>query len=212
MTNGEAIVSLGVGQHQMWAMQHYHSRQPRSFMSSSGFGTMGYGLPAAIGAKVGCPQRLVLDIDGDGSLNMTIHELATCHRFGIGVKVVVINNQWLGMVRQWQDMIYDKHRSGSDLSDPMDVKAPGETGIYPDFPTIAAGYGVKAERVDIKEALASACERLLADPDEPYLLDIIVEPEENVFPMIPAGGTYRDIIMSADDMPSAGKDSQGSNI
>ena len=110
MTRGEAIVSLGVGQHQMWAMQHYRSSRPRSFLSSSGFGTMGYGLPAAIGAKIGCPDRLVIDIDGDGSLNMTVHELATCHRYGIGVKVVVINNQWLGMVRQWQDMIYDGHR------------------------------------------------------------------------------------------------------
>ncbi|MCZ6831211.1 MAG: thiamine pyrophosphate-dependent enzyme, partial [Gammaproteobacteria bacterium] len=212
MTGGEAIVSLGVGQHQMWAMQHYRSRQPRSFLSSSGFGTMGYGLPAAIGAKVGCPERLVLDIDGDGSLNMTIHELATCHRFGIGVKVVVINNQWLGMVRQWQDMIYDKHRSGSDLSDPMAVKATGETGIYPDFPKIAEGYRVTAERVTSKADLAAACERLLADPNEPYLLDIIVEPEENVFPMIPAGGTYKDIIMSAADMPGGARDSQGSNI
>ena len=212
MTNGDAIVSLGVGQHQMWAMQHYRARQPRSFLSSSGFGTMGYGLPAAIGAKVGCPQRLVVDIDGDGSLNMTIHELATCHRFGIGVKVVVINNQWLGMVRQWQDMIYDQHRSASDLSDPMAVKAPGATGIYPDFPKIAEGYGVRAERVSNKDDLAGAFERLLADPDEPCLLDIIVEPEENVFPMIPAGGSYRDIIMSAQDMPGIGKNNQGSNI
>jgi acetolactate synthase-1/2/3 large subunit len=212
MTNGDAIVSLGVGQHQMWAMQHYHSRQPRSFLSSSGFGTMGYGLPAAIGAKIGCPQRLVIDIDGDGSLNMTIHELATCHRFGIGVKVVVINNQWLGMVRQWQDMIYNKHRSASDLSDPMNVKAPGETDIYPNFPKIAEGYGVKAERVSSKAALIGACERLLADPNEPYLLDIIVEPEENVFPMIPAGGSYRDIIMSAEDMPGSSSNNQGSNI
>ena len=133
MTDGEAIVSLGVGQHQMWAMQHYRARRSRSFLSSSGFGTMGYGLPAAIGAKLACPQRQVIDIDGDGSLNMTIHELATCHRFKVGVKVVVINNQWLGMVRQWQDMIYDKHRSGSDLSDPL---ATGENDIYPDFPKI----------------------------------------------------------------------------
>jgi acetolactate synthase-1/2/3 large subunit len=117
LTAGEAIVSLGVGQHQMWAMQHYRSRHSRSFLSSSGFGTMGYGLPAAIGAKVGCPDRQVIDIDGDGSFNMTIHELATCHRYGVGVKVVVINNQWLGMVRQWQDMIYDQHRSGSSLAD-----------------------------------------------------------------------------------------------
>jgi acetolactate synthase I/II/III large subunit len=212
MTSGEAIVSLGVGQHQMWAMQHYRARRSRSFLSSSGFGTMGYGLPAAIGAKVGCPERTVIDIDGDGSLNMTIHELATCHRLGIGVKVVVINNQWLGMVRQWQDMIYNRHRSGSDLSDPMAVKKPDETEIYPDFPKIAEGYRVKAERVICKENLPAAYERLLADPDEPYLLDIIVEAEENVFPMIPAGGTYRDILMSNEDLQRSSSDKQGANI
>ena len=200
LTRGDAIVSLGVGQHQMWAMQHYKSRRPRSFLSSSGFGTMGYGLPAAIGAKVGCPERTVLDIDGDGSLNMTIHELATCHRFSIGVKVVVINNQWLGMVRQWQDMIYDKHRSGSDQSDPMAVKKPDDLEIYPDFLKISEGYRIEARRIIRKEDLLAAYERMLADPQEPYLLDVIVEAEENVYPMIPAGGTYRDIIMSAEQV------------
>jgi acetolactate synthase-1/2/3 large subunit len=219
MTKGDAIVSLGVGQHQMWAMQHYRSVRSRSFLSSSGFGTMGYGLPAAIGAKVACPERLVIDIDGDGSLNMTIHELATCHRYGIGVKVVVINNQWLGMVRQWQDMIYDKHRSGTDLSDPMATnieqkkgKSAAEWDIYPNFLKIAEGYRIKAERVSCKDQLAAAFERLLADPNEPYLLDVIVELEENVYPMIPAGGTYKDIIMSAEDLPMSAKESQGSNI
>ncbi len=209
MTDGEAIVSLGVGQHQMWAMQQYRSRRTRSFLSSSGFGTMGYGLPAAIGAKVACPERQVIDIDGDGSLNMTIHELATCHRFGIGVKVVVINNQWLGMVRQWQDMIYDKHRSGSDMSDPLAVS---DGDIYPDFPKIAEGYGVAAERVVTREALPAAIERMLADPNEPYVLDIIVEAEENVYPMIPAGGTYRDIIMGDEDLAAVSRDKQGSNV
>jgi acetolactate synthase-1/2/3 large subunit len=201
LTGGEAIVALGVGQHQMWAMQHYQSKRPRSFLSSSGFGTMGYGLPAAIGAKVGCPERMVIDIDGDGSLNMTVHELATCHRFGLGVKVVVINNQWLGMVRQWQDMIYGGHRSGSGMSDPATaVKPDGEADIYPDFVTIAAGYRVRAERVRRKAELPAAYGRMLANPGEPYLLDVIVEGEENVFPMIPAGGSYRDIIMSAGDL------------
>jgi acetolactate synthase-1/2/3 large subunit len=210
-TRGEAIVSLGVGQHQMWAMQHYRSTRPRSFLSSSGFGTMGYGLPAAIGAKVAAPERQVIDIDGDGSLNMTIHELSTCHRYGIGVKTVVINNQWLGMVRQWQDMIYSRHRAGSDLSDPMAIKRDDEPDIYPDFLSIAKGYRVTAERVSSAGELAGAIERLLADPQEPYLLDVIVEAEENVYPMIPAGGSYLDIIMSADDL-AAGGETQGSNI
>jgi acetolactate synthase-1/2/3 large subunit len=214
ITAGGAIVTLGVGQHQMWAMQHYRVRRPRSFLSSSGFGTMGFGLPAAIGAKAGCPNRLVIDIDGDGSLNMTIHELSTCHRYGLGVKVVVINNQWLGMVRQWQDMIYRGRRAQSALGDPVSmVKRAGETDIYPDFPAIARGYRVKAERVFDQDELRSAYERMLADPDEPYLLDVIVRREENVYPMIPAGASYQDIIMSDDDLKKhlpTGK--QGSNI
>jgi acetolactate synthase-1/2/3 large subunit len=214
MTAGNALVTLGVGQHQMWAMQHYQVRQPRSFLSSSGFGTMGFGLPAAIGAKIGCPDRMVIDIDGDGSLNMTIHELSTCHRYGIGVKVVVINNQWLGMVRQWQDMIYRGRRAESSLSDPTTaVKRPEEVDVYPDFLSIAHGYRVKAERVTGKEDLRAAYERMLADPHEPYLLDIIVRPEENVYPMIPAGATYKDIILSDEDLKKASpKNNQGSNI
>jgi acetolactate synthase-1/2/3 large subunit len=212
ITNGDAIISLGVGQHQMWAMQHYQPRNSRSFLSSSGFGTMGYGLPAAIGAKLGCPERMVIDIDGDGSLNMTVHELATCHRFKVGVKVVVINNQWLGMVRQWQDMIYNKHRSGTDLCDPMAVKSADEQDIYPNFCKIAEGYRVTAERVTNKAELAAAYQRMLADPNEPYLLDIIVEAEENVYPMIPAGGSYHDIIMGPEDLSANASDSQGSNI
>jgi len=195
MTAGEALVTVGVGQHQMWAMQHYAVARRRSFLSSSGFGTMGYGLPAAIGAKVGCPERLVVDIDGDGSLNMSIHELSTCHRYNIGVKIVCINNQWLGMVRQWQDMIYGGHRAESSLGDPMAVKRAGDDDIYPDFVTIAAGYRIAAERVRDGATLNDALTRMLADPDEPYLLDVIVAREQNVYPMIPAGGSYRDIIL-----------------
>jgi acetolactate synthase-1/2/3 large subunit len=199
MTEGEALITTGVGQHQMWAMQHYAVQRPRSFLSSSGFGTMGYGLPAAIGAKTGCPERLVIDIDGDGSLNMTIHELSTCHRYGLGVKVVVINNQWLGMVRQWQDMIYRGHRAESALSDPVTAVKPGDReDIYPDFVRIAQGYRVHAERARTLRGLKSAYRRMLADPEEPWLLDVIVQRDENVYPMIPAGGSYKDIIMSSD--------------
>ena len=212
LTQGEAIVSLGVGQHQMWAMQHYRSRRSHSFLSSSGFGTMGYGLPAAMGAKIGNPERQVIDIDGDGSLNMTIHELATCYRFNIGVKVVVINNQWLGMVRQWQDMIYDQNRASTDLSDPQATGRPGQQSIYPDFVKIAAGYGIRAARVTVKADLETALKVLLEKNSEPYLLDVIVEREENVYPMIPAGATYKDIIMSAEDSISSNTTKQGSNI
>lgn len=213
ITEGEAIVSLGVGQHQMWAMQHYQSTQPKTFLSSSGFGTMGYGLPAAIGAKAAFPERTVIDIDGDGSLNMTVHELATCHRFKLGVKVVIINNQWLGMVRQWQDMIYNKHRAGSSLSDPlMQVKADDDLDIYPNFLAIADGYRVSSERVVRKEDLEAAFARMLANPDEPYLLDVIVAREENVYPMIPAGGSYQDILMGDEDLKKVKREQQGSNI
>jgi acetolactate synthase-1/2/3 large subunit len=213
MTAGEAIVSLGVGQHQMWAMQHYRAARTRSFLSSSGFGTMGYGLPAAIGAKIARPDRQVIDIDGDGSLNMTIHELSTCRRYGIGVKIVVINNQWLGMVRQWQDMIYQGHRSCSDLSDPLsEVRAGGEREVYPDFVAIAGGYRIRAERVTGPEQLEAAFSRMLADPGEPYLLDVIVEKEANVYPMIPAGASYRDIIMGDEDLEGLSEESQGSNV
>jgi acetolactate synthase-1/2/3 large subunit len=194
-------------------MQYYLATRTRSFLSSSGFGTMGYGLPAAIGAKVACPERQVFDIDGDGSLNMTIHELSTCHRYGIGVKVVVINNQWLGMVRQWQDMIYGGHRACTDLSDPMmTVKRQDDIDVYPDFVALARGYRVSAERVTDKTQLAEAFTRLLADPDEPYLLDVIVAANENVYPMISAGASYREIIMVAEDLNTKAKDQQGSSI
>jgi len=213
MTDGAAIVTTGVGQHQMWAMQHYRTRNTRSFLSSSGFGTMGYGLPAAIGAKIGCPDRLVLDIDGDGSLNMSVHELATCRRYGIGVKVIVINNQWLGMVRQWQDMIYGGHRACSDLADPLTAVRPaGSPDVYPDFVTIASGYRIRAERVTRPDELEPAIARALADPQEPWLLDVIVDAEANVYPMIPAGATWRDIIMSDADLPANRADSQGSMV
>ena len=198
LTHGEALITVGVGQHQMWAMQHYAVNQPRSFLSSSGFGTMGYGLPAAIGAKLAAPHRTVIDVDGDGSLNMSIHELSTCHRHRVGVKVVCINNQWLGMVRQWQDMIYDGNRVSSSLGDPSAVKR-NDDDIYPDFVTIAKGYRIAAERVTRLGELEAAYARMLADPDEPYLLDVIVAREENVYPMIPAGGSYKDIIFAPEE-------------
>jgi acetolactate synthase-1/2/3 large subunit len=185
-----AVVTTGVGQHQMWAMQHLSPGHPRSFLSSSGFGTMGFGLPAAIGAKKALPRALVVDIDGDGSLNMTINELSTCRRHGIGVKVFVVNNQWLGMVRQWQDMIYAGNRVASSLSHVG--SAP-----YPDFVKIAAGYGIKAERATTLAELEAAIGRMLSDLDEPYLLDVLVERDDNVYPMIPAGKTYRDVVFDA---------------
>ncbi|TAL53600.1 biosynthetic-type acetolactate synthase large subunit [Pandoraea sp.] len=192
----EAVVATGVGQHQMWAMQYLRARQARAFLSSAGFGTMGFGLPAALGAKAALPQVPVIDIDGDGSLNMTINELSTCRRYGLGVKIFVVNNQWLGMVRQWQDMIYQGNRVLSALGDDERAARPPGSAPYPDFPAIAGGYGVAAERVERAEDLPAALERMLADPDQPYLLDVMVAREDNVFPMIPAGKSYRDVIFA----------------
>ncbi|MDE2288962.1 MAG: biosynthetic-type acetolactate synthase large subunit [Burkholderiales bacterium] len=192
----EAVVATGVGQHQMWAMQYLRARQARTFLSSAGFGTMGFGLPAALGAKAALPQVPVIDIDGDGSLNMTINELSTCRRYGLGVKVFVVNNQWLGMVRQWQDMIYQGNRVLSALGDGERGAKPLGNAPYPDFLAIAAGYGVAAERVERAEDLPAALERMLADPNQPYLLDVMVAREDNVFPMIPAGKSYRDVIFA----------------
>ncbi|VVD67014.1 acetolactate synthase [Pandoraea pneumonica] len=190
----EAVVTTGVGQHQMWAMQHLRLREPRTFLSSAGFGTMGFGLPAAIGAKVALPDVPVIDIDGDGSLNMSVNELSTCRRYGLGVKVLVINNQWLGMVRQWQDMIYSRNRVASSLADPNAPQGADDGRPYPDFVTIAAGYGVAGARVTRAEELPAALARMLADPSEPYLLDVLVAREDDVYPMIPAGKSYRDVV------------------
>ncbi|APR95128.1 acetolactate synthase [Pandoraea thiooxydans] len=192
----EAVVATGVGQHQMWAMQYLRARQARTFLSSAGFGTMGFGLPAALGAKAALPQVPVIDIDGDGSLNMTINELSTCRRYRLGVKIFVVNNQWLGMVRQWQDMIYQGNRVLSALGDDERGARSLGSAPYPDFLAIAAGYGVAAERVERAEDLPAALERMLADPNQPYLLDVMVEREDNVFPMIPAGKSYRDVIFA----------------
>ncbi|VVD92652.1 acetolactate synthase [Pandoraea eparura] len=190
----QAVVTTGVGQHQMWAMQHLRLREPRTFLSSAGFGTMGFGLPAAIGAKVALPDVPVIDIDGDGSLNMSVNELSTCRRYGLGVKVLVINNQWLGMVRQWQDMIYARNRVASSLVDPNVPDGAGDGRPYPDFVTIAAGYGVASARVTRAHELPAALARMLEDPSEPYLLDVLVAREDDVYPMIPAGKSYRDMV------------------
>jgi acetolactate synthase-1/2/3 large subunit len=182
----------------MWAMQYVRPARARSFLSSSGFGTMGFGLPAAIGAKAAKPDSVVVDIDGDGSLNMTVNELATCYRYRLGVKIFVVNNQWLGMVRQWQDMIYARNRVVSSLAEVVDERT-SFAGPYPDFLSIAAGYGVRAERVTARSGLAAAIERMLADPGEPFLLDVLVERESDVFPMIPSGKSYRDVLFGPRD-------------
>jgi acetolactate synthase-1/2/3 large subunit len=188
MTKGEAIIATGVGQHQMWAAQFYDFTEPRTLVTSAGLGSMGYGYPAAIGAKLGRPDKQVIDIDGDGSFLMNVQELATAHIDGIAPKVIILNNQHLGMVVQWEDRFYDSNRGHTFLGDPKDL-----TRIYPDYLQICKGFGVPAERVIHKKDLRAALKRLL-DSKETYVLDVMTPYTEHVLPMIPSGKTYKDII------------------
>jgi acetolactate synthase-1/2/3 large subunit len=189
MTKGEAIITTGVGQHQMWAGQFYDFDKPRTFLTSAGLGSMGFGYPAAIGAKVACPDKQVVDIDGDGSFLMNVQELATAHIEGIAAKVMILNNQYLGMVMQWEDRFYKSNRGHTFLGDPKDL-----TRIYPDYVKMCEGFGVPCERVIHKKDLKAAMKRML-DSKETYVLDVMVPYTEHVLPMIPSGGTYKDVIV-----------------
>ena len=189
MTGGEAILTTGVGQHQMWAGQFYDFVHPRSFLTSAGLGSMGFGYPAALGAKVACPDREVIDIDGDGSFVMNIQELATAVAENIPAKAIIINNQYLGMVVQWEDRFFESNRGHTFLGLEHDRER-----IFPDFVKISEGFGVPAERVIDPRELRPALQRML-DSKEPYVLDVMVPYTEHVLPMIPAGMTCRDIII-----------------
>jgi len=189
LTGGDAIITTGVGQHQMWTAQYYLFKQPRTLITSAGLGAMGFGFPAALGAKVAFPNKQVVDIDGDGSFQMNIQELATAHIERIAAKAMILNNQHLGMVVQWEDRFYQSNRGNTYLGDPRNPHQ-----IYPDFVQIAKGYNVPAERVTRKSELKPAIERMLASK-EPYVLDVIVPYTEHVLPMIPAGKTVHDVII-----------------
>jgi len=189
LTRGEAILTTGVGQHQMWAGQFYDFHQPRSFLTSAGLGSMGFGYPAAIGAKVACPKREVIDIDGDGSFLMNVQELATAMAENIAAKAIIINNQYLGMVVQWEDRFFSSNRGHTFLGDPNDTQK-----IFPDYLPICQGFGVPAERITKPEEIRPALERLLASKTA-YVLDVMVPYTEHVLPMIPAGATVKDIIL-----------------
>ncbi|MGH2914676.1 MAG: biosynthetic-type acetolactate synthase large subunit [Solirubrobacteraceae bacterium] len=180
-TGGEAIVTSDVGQHQMWAAQHYHFDRPRRWINSGGLGTMGFGLPAAMGAKVGCPDETVVCIAGDGSVQMNIQELATCSQEGIAVKVFIMNNGYLGMVRQWQELFWDKRYSQVEM------------GAWPDFVALAQAYGATGIRLEDKRTLVADMRQALAT-DGPVLVDVRVTREENTYPMIPAGRAARDMV------------------
>lgn len=198
-TGGEAIISTGVGQHQMWAAQFYQFRQPRGFVSSLGLGTMGFGLPAALGAKVAHPDRIVVDIDGDGSFMMNIQELATAVMEKIPVKVLLLNNQHLGMVVQWEDILYEGVRGQTILGDPGNIGGPDNVdGLYPDWPKICEGFGVKCRRVVKKQELREAVKEMVAW-DGPYVLDVVVPYTEHVMPFIPAGASAKEILIKSNN-------------
>ena len=191
LTKGEAIIATGVGQHQMWAGQYYKYSQPRQFLTSAGLGAMGFGYPAALGAKVARPDKQVIDIDGDGSFLMNVQELATAHIEKIAAKAVILNNQHLGMVVQWEDKFYEGNRGHTYLGDPEKRK-----NIYPDYVAIAKGFNVPCERVMFKKDLRAALQRML-DSDQPYLLDVIVPYTEHVLPFVPAGKSVAEMIWKA---------------
>jgi acetolactate synthase-1/2/3 large subunit len=188
LTKGEAIVTTGVGQHQMWAAQYYDFDKPRTLITSAGLGAMGFGYPAAMGAKVARPDLEVVDIDGDGSFLMNVQELACAHVEKIAAKAIILNNQHLGMVVQWEDRFYESNRGHTFLGDPEDASR-----IYPDYVEICKGFGVPCERVIHKKDVVPALQRML-DAKGVYVLDIMTPYTEHVLPMIPAGMTYKDII------------------
>jgi acetolactate synthase-1/2/3 large subunit len=192
LTDGNAIISTGVGQHQMWAAQFYKYKRPRQWLTSGGLGAMGFGLPAAIGAAVANPDSIVVDIDGDGSFIMNIQELATIRVENLPVKIMLLNNQHLGMVVQWEDRFYKANRAHTYLGNPSN-----ESEIFPNMLKFAEACGIPAARITRKDDLRAAIHKMLNTPG-PYLLDVIVPHQEHVLPMIPSGGAFKDVITEGD--------------
>ncbi|MGM0418217.1 MAG: biosynthetic-type acetolactate synthase large subunit [Thermodesulfobacteriota bacterium] len=182
ITNGDAVVSTEVGQNQMWAAQYYHFKNPDNWLTSGGLGTMGYGFPAAIGAQAGRPGELVVDIAGDGSIQMNIQELATAVQYNLPVKIVILNNRFLGMVRQWQGLFYNKNYSGTDMTH------------APDFVKLAEAYGAKGFRA-VKPSEVEETLRKGVEAEGPVIMEFVVDREENVYPMVPAGAPITKMLL-----------------
>ena len=187
LSGGEAVMVPSVGQHQMWTAQFFNYSHPRQLLTSGGLGTMGFGLPTAIGAKVACPDKNIICISGDGSFQMNIQELGTIHSYEVNVKIVILNNQHLGMVAQWEDRFYGSRRGDTVLKNNR-VERP-----YPDFCTIAKGYMIPGREVYRKEELEDAVKEML-EAEGPFILDVHTQYHEHVLPMIPPGKTYKEII------------------
>ncbi|MFW5995839.1 MAG: biosynthetic-type acetolactate synthase large subunit [Halanaerobiaceae bacterium] len=205
LTDGDVLMTTEVGQHQMWAAQFFNFTRPRSLMTSGGLGTMGYGFPAALGVQAGNPDRTVVCIAGDGSMQMNIQELATAAKNNLPVKVLIFNNQYLGMVRQWQELFYEKRYSSTCLRRrddcPKECEGPGskvETEkcpeFIPDFVQVARGYDIEAQMVTVAEEIRPALKKAL-EHDGPYVLDFRIEREENVFPMVAPGGSLNNMML-----------------
>ncbi|WP_456324555.1 biosynthetic-type acetolactate synthase large subunit [Desulfonauticus submarinus] len=182
LTKGNAIITTEVGQNQMWAAQFYYYKHPRTFISSGGLGTMGYGFPAAIGAQMANPDKMVIDIAGDGSIQMNIQELATAVSYNLPVKIVILNNGYLGMVRQWQELFYNKNYCATCLHQ------------NPDFVALAKAYGAEGYRIKENKEVEPVLEKALASK-KTVVVDVWVEPEENVYPMVPAGASLTEMLL-----------------
>jgi acetolactate synthase-1/2/3 large subunit len=183
LTKGDAIITTEVGQNQMWAAQYYHFNRPNCLITSGGLGCMGFGLPAAIGAQMACPEKTVVDVAGDGSIQMNIQEMATAMQYQLPVKVVVLNNRYLGMVRQWQELFYDKRYVATDMT------------YAPDFSKLADAYGALGLKATKPEEVDGVLKEGLKSPG-PVIMDFWVDREEGVYPMVPAGAAITEMLLA----------------
>ncbi|HEY5037802.1 MAG TPA: thiamine pyrophosphate-dependent enzyme, partial [bacterium] len=179
----DAFVATEVGQHQMWAAQFYKFNKARRWITSGGLGTMGFGFPAAIGVAFAYPNATVIDVAGDGSFQMTLQELAVVKEHDLNVKVVIINNKFMGMVKQWQDLFFDKRYAATSIPS------------QPDFVKLADAYGIKGYRAETAKETTEVLEEALTKKG-PCIVDVMVDEEEHVYPMVPAGGAVKDIVLS----------------